>query len=154
VTARDTDREACRIVIDRATVAHIREVLERTRPIPHADNCMLCKRFVKAVALAEPHSVPRIIDTSNGAEPLALLEKLVDAITTQVAELVDVPDSEPEDGWLRGADRIAAYIDSPRSRVYALTSARRIPVHHDGSALVARRSELDRWLRDGGGLRP
>ncbi len=122
--------------------------------IPHADECTLCERFVKAVALAEPHSVPRVIDTTNGAEPLALLEKLVDAITAQVAELVAVPDSEPEDGWLRGADRIAAYIDSPRSRVYALTSARRIPVHHDGSALVARRSELDRWIRDGGGRRP
>jgi hypothetical protein len=36
------------------------------------------------------------------------------------------------------------YIDSPRSRADALASARRIPVHHDGSALLARRSELDR----------
>ena len=54
----------------------------------------------------------------------------------------------------RGADRIAAYIDCPRSRVYALTSARRIPVHHDGSALIARRSELDGWIREGGGRRP
>jgi streptogramin lyase len=33
-----------------------------------------------------------------------------------------------------------AYIDAPRSRVYGLVSARRIPVHHDGSALIARRS--------------
>jgi hypothetical protein len=61
---------------------------------------------------------------------------------------------QPRDGWLRGADKIAAYIDSPRSRVYALASARRIPVHHDGSALIARRSELDQWLRSGGGRRP
>jgi predicted RNase H-like HicB family nuclease len=60
---------------------------------------------------------------------------------------------EAKDGWLRGADRIAAYIDAPRSRVYALASARRIPVHRDGSALIARRSELDRWLLQGGGLR-
>lgn len=141
-------------MIDRATVVHIRELVEQSRPIPHADECTLCERFVKAVVLAEPHSVPRVFDTTNGAEPLALLEKLVDAITAQVAELVAVPDSEPEDGWLRGADRIAGYLDCPRSRVYALTSARRIPVHHDGSSLVARRSELDRWLRDGGGRRP
>ena len=28
------------------------------------------------------------------------------------------------------------------------------PVHHDGSALIARRSELDRWLQNGGGVRP
>ena len=144
----------CRIVVEPGTLAHVRELLERNRTILHADECTICERFVKAVALAEPHSVPRVIDTANGADPLALLEKLVDAITAQVAELVAVPDSEPEDGWLRGADRIAAYIDSPPSRVYALTSARRIPVHHDGSALVARRSELDRWIRDGGGRRP
>jgi excisionase family DNA binding protein len=59
-------------------------------------------------------------------------------------------------GELIGAitERIASYIDSPRSRVYALASARRIPVHRDGSALIARRSELDRWLRAGGGRRP
>ena len=62
--------------------------------------------------------------------------------------------SAPEDGWLRGAEQIAGYIGSPRSRVYALASARRIPVQRDGSALVARRSELDSWLRGGGGKRP
>jgi excisionase family DNA binding protein len=59
-----------------------------------------------------------------------------------------------DDGWLRGADQIAAYIAAPRSRVYALTSARRIPVERDGSALVARRSALDDWLRAGGAKRP
>jgi len=58
------------------------------------------------------------------------------------------------DGWLRGAEQIASYIDSPVSRVYALTSAGRIPVHRDGSALIARRSELDGWVCDGGGKRP
>jgi hypothetical protein len=57
------------------------------------------------------------------------------------------------DGWLRGADKIAAYIDAPRSRVYGLVSARRIPIHHEGSALIARRSELDAWLLNGGGRR-
>jgi hypothetical protein len=50
-------------------------------------------------------------------------------------------------------DKIAAYIDAPPSRVYALVSAQRIPVHHDGSALIARRSELDAWLQAGGGKR-
>jgi excisionase family DNA binding protein len=58
------------------------------------------------------------------------------------------------DGWLRGADAIAGHIGAPRSRVYALASAGRIPVHRDGSALLARRSELDEWLRNGGGRRP
>lgn len=58
------------------------------------------------------------------------------------------------DEWLRGAERIAAYIDAPPSRVYALHGAGRIPTHKDGSALVARRSELDAWLLAGGGKRP
>lgn len=81
-------------------------------------------------------------------------EELIEQIARRAAELIgERSESAPKDGWLRGADRIAAYIDAPRSRVYALVSARRIPVHHDGSALIARRSELDRWLVQGGGLR-
>jgi hypothetical protein len=82
-------------------------------------------------------------------------DELVERIARRAADLVAEQSGEPiDDGWLRGAERIAAYIDAPRSRVYALVSARRIPVHHDGSALIARRSELDKWLLSGGGLRP
>jgi hypothetical protein len=80
--------------------------------------------------------------------------ELIEQIAVRAAEIVKGEGDRPsEDGWLRGADRIASYIDAPRSRVYALASARRIPVHRDGSALIARRSELDRWLLQGGGLR-
>ncbi len=86
---------------------------------------------------------------------LDLDQELVKRIAEQAAELIAQRQGEAgEDGWLRGAERIAAYLDCPRSRVYALVSARRIPVHHDGSALIARRSELDSWLLAGGGLRP
>jgi hypothetical protein len=94
--------------------------------------------------------------SANSAEPLtlALTDDLVEAIAERAAEIVTDRGAASDDGWLRSADRIAAYIDCPRSRVYALASARRIPVYHDGSALIARRSELDRWLRDGGGVRP
>lgn len=56
--------------------------------------------------------------------------------------------------WLRGAEQIASYIGCPRSRVYALASAGRIPVERDGSALVASTTDLDSWLRAGGGRRP
>ncbi len=79
-------------------------------------------------------------------------DELVERIARRAAELLTERRAD-EDGWLRGADKIAAYIDSPRSRIYALVSADRIPVHHDGSALVAHRSELDLWLRCGGGVR-
>lgn len=86
---------------------------------------------------------------------LEIDEELIEQIAERAAELIGVrPERTEPDGWLRGADRIAAYIDAPRSRVYALVSARRIPVHHDGSALIARRSELDRWLLRGGARRP
>jgi excisionase family DNA binding protein len=85
---------------------------------------------------------------------LEIDEELIEQIAERAAELIGKrSDRKEADGWLRGADKIAAYIDAPRSRVYALVSARRIPIHHDGSALIARRSELDEWLESGGGLR-
>jgi len=87
--------------------------------------------------------------------PLEIDDALIERIARRAAELVrQWNGNDDADPWLRGADRIAAYIDCSRSRVYALVSARRIPIHHDGSALIARRSELDRWLRAGGGRRP
>ena len=82
----------------------------------------------------------------------AALGRLADKLAPLLADRIGP--SASGDGWLRGADQIASYIGSPRSRVYALASARRIPVQRDGSALVARRSELDSWLRNGGGKRP
>jgi hypothetical protein len=92
---------------------------------------------------------------ATNAISVNVADELVERIAQRAAELLAKQSGEPvEDGWLRGAERIAAYIDAPRSRVYALVSARRIPVHHDGSALIARRSELDKWLLRGGGRRP
>lgn len=86
----------------------------------------------------------------------AVPDELVERIAQRAAEIVAERQQPADDGWLRGAEAIAAYIGSPRSRVYALAGTRpsRIPVHRDGSALLARRSELDRWLLDGGGKRP
>lgn len=93
-------------------------------------------------------------ENHGGQIALALPDDVVEAIAERAATIIADRRGEDDDGWLRGADHIARYIDSPRSRVYALASAKRIPVHHDGSALVARRSELDHWLRNGGGRRP
>jgi excisionase family DNA binding protein len=82
-------------------------------------------------------------------------DELVEQIARRAAELIaERQVARKEDAWLRGADKIAAYIDCPRSRVYALASAHRIPIYRDGSALIAKRSELDTWLQGGGGLRP
>ena len=90
----------------------------------------------------------------------ALLADLTDEQWDMVADrlaprLADrLGQRQPADGWLRGADAIAGYIAAPPSRVYALTSAKRIPVERDGANLIARRSELDEWLRAGGAKRP
>lgn len=82
-----------------------------------------------------------------------LSEEFVMQLAIQVAKVLD--ERRPvKDGWLRGAVRIAEYLDCPRSRVYALVSAGRIPVEHDGSNLIARQSDLDRWIRSGGATRP
>lgn len=89
-----------------------------------------------------------LIDGDDDAALARLADKLAPLLTDRIGPPVS------GDGWLRGADQIASYIGSPRSRVYALASAGRIPVQRDGSALVARRSELDSWLRSGGGKRP
>jgi excisionase family DNA binding protein len=84
---------------------------------------------------------------------LTLTSDQLDAIAELVAARLD-GGTRTDSGWLRGAERIAAYIDCPRSRVYALTSAGRIPIERDGSNLVARKSDLDAWLRAGGAKRP
>jgi hypothetical protein len=87
---------------------------------------------------------------------LDITDDMLEQIARRAAELV-VESQGPitgEDAWLRGAERIGAYIDAPASRVYALASSDRIPVERDGSALIAQRSKLDTWVRDGGGRRP
>lgn len=112
-------------------------------------------RLLAASGAVENGGAPAIDEHGSGTAPLSLHfpSELIDLIAERAAELLAGREGS-DDSWLRGADRIAAYIDCPRSRVYALVSARRIPVHHDGSALIARRSELDRWIREGGGRRP
>lgn len=119
-------------------------------------------RTASAKSDGSPASLPHITrprrlsgDTATDAISVNVADALIEQIAHRAAELVAEASGEPvDDGWLRGAERIASYIDAPRSRVYALASAKRIPVHHDGSALIARRSELDEWLLRGGGRRP
>jgi hypothetical protein len=96
---------------------------------------------------------------ARDAEPSlasALLAGLTEDDLQQLANRLApyLPEPERNDGWLRGAEQIAAYIDCPASRVYALSSAGRIPIQRDGSALIARKSDLDAWVRSGGGKRP
>ena len=90
--------------------------------------------------------------TESAAISFAVPPELVETIAERVVEILaaDQP-STAADGWLRGANQIADYVGCPRSRVYALASARRIPIERDGSSLLAKRSTLDGWIRSGAG---
>lgn len=81
---------------------------------------------------------------------ITLTEEMVETIARRAAEIIGASEVSDSDGWLRGAERIASYVDCSPSRVYSLVSARRIPISKDGSAIVARRSDLDRWIAEGG----
>ena len=143
-------------------------------PTPHATGREVCQRCGELVE--DRREVARDAAIAGIARALATIERrqpdgngdgslaiaappeLIEAIAERAAEIV-LERSGPEpttDGWLRGASAIAAYIGAPASRVYALGNCKpsRIPVHRDGSALIAKRSELDAWMRSGGGKRP
>lgn len=87
---------------------------------------------------------------------LDLTDELLDAVADRVLARLESRSATPAPTeWLRGAEAIAAHIGATPSRVYALHSAGRIDcVAKDGSALVAKRAELDAWIRAGGGKRP
>jgi excisionase family DNA binding protein len=81
----------------------------------------------------------------------ALDSDALDALAARLASRLAEP--VRPDGWLTVTEA-AEYLRCPKSRVYSLVSARRIPSMKDGSRTLLRRSELDSWLRAGGGKRP
>jgi len=76
-----------------------------------------------------------------------LADRLMPILATRIGH---AEDAFP---WL-DVEHAAEHIACPRSRIYALVSARRIPHYKDGSRLLFRREELDDWVRTGGGRRP
>jgi len=68
------------------------------------------------------------------------------------ALLADRAPSGPEP-YLRSAQAAADYLGCPVSRVYALTSQRRLPHEKDGSLLLFRASALDDYVANGGAVR-
>lgn len=77
------------------------------------------------------------------------LDVLADRLLERVAGRLDAP----APAWL-DVSGASEYLACPRSRIYALVSARRIPFHKDGSRSLFDRGELDEWVRSGGGRRP
>lgn len=83
----------------------------------------------------------------------AALDQLADRLAPRLAARLGQTTSGSGDVWL-DVTGAAEYVSCPKSRIYALTSARRIPFHKDGSRTLFRRDELDEWLRAGGAKRP
>ncbi len=81
----------------------------------------------------------------------SLDDQALEALAARLAPFL--PASEASQPWLDVADA-AEYLRCPRSRLYALVSAQRIPHRKDGSRLLFYRAELDQWVRSGGGRRP
>jgi excisionase family DNA binding protein len=73
-------------------------------------------------------------------------------VAEHVAELTGERSTTPEP-WLN-VEAAARHLACPKSRLYALVSARRVPFHKDGSRVLFRASELDAWVEGGGARRP
>jgi len=83
-----------------------------------------------------------------------LPDELVEQIAQRAAAIL--ADREPSAASLGYLDvaGAAGYLACPVSRVYALTSAGRLPVHRDGSRLLFDRAELRDYIDHGGAKRP
>ena len=90
------------------------------------------------------------------AQPLTLElpDELLDALAARVADLLADRDAPAEAEGFLDAAAAAAFLACKPSRVYALTSAGRLPVHRDGSRLLFDRAELRAYVSAGGAKRP
>jgi excisionase family DNA binding protein len=84
---------------------------------------------------------------------LSVPVELVEVVARRAAELLGAHLAAAAEPYM-AVDQAADYLACPRSRIYALVSARRIPHRRDGSRLLFRASELDAWLDAGGAVRP
>jgi excisionase family DNA binding protein len=83
----------------------------------------------------------------------ALPDELVDVVVERVlARLGDR--GEVDAGGYLDATGAAAFLACPKSRIYALVSAGRIPHSKDGSRLLFDPTELRRYVDAGGARRP
>jgi excisionase family DNA binding protein len=84
---------------------------------------------------------------------LTVTAELVEAIAARAAELAADLVAARQEPWITVA-QAADHLACPKSRVYSLVSARRIPHQKDGSRTLFKASELDAWVAQGGGIRP
>jgi excisionase family DNA binding protein len=94
-----------------------------------------------------------MVVVNNLAQALldALDDQALDELAQRLASRLGAP--APVDALL-SVGEAADYLRCPKSRLYSLVSAKRIPFVKDGSRTLFRRSALDCWLEAGGGRRP
>ena len=83
--------------------------------------------------------------------PDHLLAAIADRVLARLAASTDV---EREPASYLDVSGAAEFLACPTSRVYSLVSAKRIPVHRDGSRLLFDRGELREYVNNGGAKRP
>lgn len=83
---------------------------------------------------------------------LTLPPEVLEAIAERAAEILADRQGE-RTGYLDVAGA-AEFLACPKSRIYALVSADRIPYEKDGSRLLFDRGELRAYVANGGARRP
>jgi excisionase family DNA binding protein len=80
-------------------------------------------------------------------------DEFVDELAGRIAERLKLTSGDGVAGFV-DVDGAAQFLACPRSRIYALVSARRIPHHRDGSRLLFDLTELRDYVHRGGARRP
>jgi len=89
---------------------------------------------------------------SDPSIALAVPPELIETIARRAAEILAEREQAPS-GYL-DVDGAAAFLACPKSRIYALVSAGRIPFEKDGSRLLFDRDGLRAYVAKGGAKRP
>jgi excisionase family DNA binding protein len=80
---------------------------------------------------------------------------VVEQIAQRAADLLAERQSGQTDtGGYLDVEGAAEFLACPKSRIYSLVSAKRIPFHKDGSRTLFDRAELREYVRNGGARRP
>ena len=89
----------------------------------------------------------------RSAGALSFDDEFLDELAERIAERLGAAGGADDHGFL-DVDGAARYMSCPKSRIYSLVSAKRLPHHRDGSRLLFDRAELREFVRRGGARRP
>ncbi len=129
----------------------------------HEDRCEAqtasreSRRFALGVTAVTPCATYSQHTYSLGADPLngvslTLPPEVLEAIAERAAEIL--AGRQPVASGYLDVDGAAEFLACPKSRIYALVSADRIPHEKDGSRLLFDRDELRAYVVNGGAKRP